>query len=70
MFDTILLNRSNVLTATAKGHGTDVLDDFRRLCQLVFESKGAWRIEKVEGKISDKEELDSEMSWSLRAKLK
>jgi hypothetical protein len=70
VFDTILLNRSNVLTATAKGHGTDVLDEFRMLCQLVFARKGAWRIEKVEGKISDKTELDSDMTWSLRAKLK
>lgn len=70
MFDTFLLNRSGVITATAKGHATDVLREFHCACAAVLSNRGPWRIIKVEGKISDSATLDSEMTWSLKAKLK
>lgn len=70
MFTTVLLNRSNVVSATAVGHPSDVIDNFHRLCSLLFSGKGAWRITKVEGTLKDSEALESMTTWSLKAKLK
>lgn len=70
MFITLLLNRSNVVSATATGHASEVVNEFHEICQILLGGRGAWRITKVEGIIKASEPLDSKMTWSLKAQLK
>lgn len=69
-FVTLELSNDGVVTATAKGHPTDVMIQFHEVSRLLLHSRGAWRITKVEGKAPPEVNLDSDMKWKLVATAK
>lgn len=64
------LSKDGVVTATAKGHATDVVNRFRDVAELLLGSRGAWRITNVVGTCPENDRLDSDMEWVLIAKSK
>lgn len=66
-FKVLTLHQEGLVQATATGHPTDVIEAFRKVCELLLSGKGAWRITKVEGNCSPDEPLDSSMEWNLLA---
>lgn len=70
MFSSLILTENGTITAKAQGHPTDVIKDFHSVCSLLLGHRGAWRITDVDGICPDEEFFDSEMNWTLVAKLK
>lgn len=70
IFCKLELSEDGQVTASAKGHGTEVLKAFHEVCTLLLGSRGAWRITDVTGACPDEAELDSDMRWMLIAAAK
>lgn len=70
IFGDLKLSKDGVVTASAKGHPSDVHTEFHKVCQLLLGSRGAWRVTDVTGTCPDETELDSDMRWVLIAKSK
>ena len=61
----------NLLTVTATGHATLVMEEFHALAKIVLQGKGPWKIDYVEGRHTYEEgKVDSDMLWTLTASSK
>lgn len=70
IFETLELNANGTVTATAQGHPTEVMDAFHSIAAQLLGSRGPWRITEVSGVVGDGQPRESEMTWTLKAKLK
>ena len=70
IFSSLTLTKNGIVSAEAEGHASEVVRAFHDVCSLLLSQKGPWRITEVNGVIDDGSVLDSEMKWSLTAKLK
>lgn len=70
IFHSLALNNEGMVTASAEGHANEVVEDFHSVCSLLLAARGPWRITQVVGACEEGTELDSEMQWTLIAKVK
>ncbi len=69
-FVDLTLSDDGKVVAKAKGHPTQVMNEFHEVSRILLSSRGAWRITKVEGFSPPEQELDSDMRWYLEAEAK
>lgn len=70
IFHSLSLTRDGFVIAHAEGHPTEVVTAFRNVAATLLSGTGRWRITEVLGTLNDSKKLDSEMEWTLTAKLK
>lgn len=70
IFHMLLLTDDGKVSAQAQGHANDVVTAFHSVCSLLLSERGPWRITEVKGSCPDDTDLDSNMEWTLAAKLK